>query len=428
MPAPTTQAKSTTEIANAGFSHLQTTKSSTAGRISPDFLVLVLDINPIAWTRQAELRSKGKARAITAEQLLEDAVSAVMIFLNAHIAMQHENGLALYAAAGTGKAQLLYSTAPFSSKNNAAPRASSSSSASASNDRSDKPDANTYLHFKLVDDKLSQGIKNTCALMLERSLQAESSSSASGSEAAQGAALARSVTIGIVSALSQALCHLNRLGLNDAIDAGGSAPGSAQTRAGGNSSASQTSGSGFRSRILVLSATQDASTQYIPMMNCIFAAQKKAITIDVCKLFGQDTVFLQQAAYLTGGTYFRLDGGSDGSAAESSAAGSAADLRASLVQTLLTTYLPSRSMRTSMNLPTLEEIDFRAACFCHRKIVDIGYICSVCLSLFCQPRPNCLTCKSKFPKHTIQRYTHELEFTDPWTARLLRTGMTISRH
>ncbi len=45
--------------------------------------------------------------------------SAIMILLNAHMAMQHENGLAIYAAAGTGTAQLLYSTAPFSNKRQA---------------------------------------------------------------------------------------------------------------------------------------------------------------------------------------------------------------------------------------------------------------------------------------------------------------------
>lgn len=25
-------------------------------------------------------------------------------------------------------------------------------------------------------------------------------------------------------------------------------------------------------------------------------------------------------------------------------------------------------------------VDFRAACFCHRKVVDLGFVCSVCLS------------------------------------------------
>lgn len=415
MPSATTQAKSTVEIANAGFSHIQSSKS-TAVRTSPDFLVLVLDINPLAWTRRSEALNKGKGKQVTADVALEDALSAIMILLNAHMAMQHENGLAIYAAAGTGIAQLLYSTASFSAK---ATEAGSESNAAASSS-THKPDANTYQHFKLVDDHLEQGVRDTCKAMFERAKQTQEFAEASAdNDAAKHGALARSVNVGIVSALSQALCHLNRLGLSDASDAANVTGGiatTAQTRAGGGSSASGGANGGggsggfgsFKSRILILSVTQDASTQYIPMMNCIFAAQKKGITIDVCKLLGNDTVFLQQASYLTSGTYFRL---SDEQAGPSGQEASAIDLRSALVQTLLTTYLPSRSMRSSMNLPTLEEIDFRAACFCHRKIVDVGYICSVCLSLFCQPRPFCLTCRSKFPSDTLARYQRELELT-----------------
>ncbi|EST10149.1 TFIIH subunit Tfb4/p34 [Kalmanozyma brasiliensis GHG001] len=412
MPAATTQSKSTTEIANAGFSHIQSSKGS-AVRTSPDFLVVVLDINPLAWTRRSEALGKGKAKEVASDVALHDALSAIMILLNAHMAMQHENGLAIYAAGGTGAAQLLYSTAPFSSK---APDTGPRSSAASTSIH--KPDANTYQPFKLVDDNLEQGIRNTCASMFDRARLAQEAAQASAdNDGAKHAALARSVNVGIVSALSQALCHLNRLGLSDATDAANAGNGiaaTAQTRAGGGNAASGTGGGGggnigsFKSRILILSVTPDASTQYIPMMNCIFAAQKKGITIDVCKLFGSDTVFLQQASYLTSGTYFRLADDQDERGSKSNGA---TDMRSSLVQTLMTTYLPSRSMRGVMNLPTLEEIDFRAACFCHRRIVDIGYICSVCLSLFCQPRPFCLTCRSKFPKETLTRYEKELQFT-----------------
>lgn len=59
-------------------------------------------------------------------------------------------------------------------------------------------------------------------------------------------------------------------------------------------------------------------------MNSIFSAQKLAssripcyflvlthisqkITIDVCQLYGPDSVFLQQAAHLTGGSYIFLE-------------------------------------------------------------------------------------------------------------------------
>lgn len=39
--------------------------------------------------------------------------------------------------------------------------------------------------------------------------------------------------------------------------------------------------------------------------DCLFTPQK--VTIDVCKIYGEDTVFLQQAAHLTGGSYIYLE-------------------------------------------------------------------------------------------------------------------------
>lgn len=44
--------------------------------------------------------------------------------------------------------------------------------------------------------------------------------------------------------------------------------------------------------------------------------------------------------------------------------------------------------------PGQGNVDFRASCFCHRKVVDVGFVCSVCLSIFCEPPEGgeCLTC------------------------------------
>lgn len=33
-----------------------------------------------------------------------------------------------------------------------------------------------------------------------------------------------------------------------------------------------------------------------------------------------------------------------------------------------------------MVLPPPVKVDYRAACFCHRELIDIGFVCSVCLS------------------------------------------------
>jgi len=55
------------------------------------------------------------------------------------------------------------------------------------------------------------------------------------------------------------------------------------------------------------------------------------------------------------------------------------------------------------------DVDFRAECFCHRRICEIGFVCGVCLSstghiinydsdglVFCQRYERCSTCGTKF--------------------------------
>ena len=181
-------------------------------------------------------------------------------------------------------------------------------------------------------------------------------------------------SVGIVRALALALCHINRITTAMSEHA-------TERRGAGATS--------FQHRILVLSATPDVSAQYVPMMNCIFSAQKQGIQVDVCKLLGDETVFLRQACHLTGGHYYhvpRLDG---------------------LLQVLMTTFLPSRSIQASLMFPALDDVDFRAACFCHRRNVDIGYVCSVCLSIFCEPRDTCLICHAAFLPSTLERLKDE---------------------
>ena len=46
-------------------------------------------------------------------------------------------------------------------------------------------------------------------------------------------------------------------------------------------------------------------------------------------------------------------------------------------------FLPDPNTRESLVMPGAVQIDYRAACFCHRTLVDIGFVCSVCLSSKC---------------------------------------------
>jgi len=43
-------------------------------------------------------------------------------------------------------------------------------------------------------------------------------------------------------------------------------------------------------------------------------------------------------------------------------------------------FIPDTATRRHLVPPTQINVDFRAACFCHKNVVDIGFVCSICLS------------------------------------------------
>ncbi|PWA15831.1 hypothetical protein CCH79_00009132, partial [Gambusia affinis] len=132
-------------------------------------------------------------------------------------------------------------------------------------------------------------------------------------------------------------------------------------------------GQEMKSRILVIKAADDCALQYMNFMNVIFAAQKQNILIDACVL-DSDSGLLQQACDITGGLYLKIP------------------QKVALAQYLLWVFLPDSEQRSQLVLPQPAHVDYRAACFCHRNLIEIGYVCSVCLSIFCNFSPICTTC------------------------------------
>ncbi|WFD41714.1 RNA polymerase II transcription factor B subunit 4 [Malassezia psittaci] len=286
---------------------------------APDFLVVILDLNPKAWQRSHGV-SKEYSRADAAFQNLKQTLSTTLVFLNAHVAMQHGNGVAVYGAVD-GTAELLYTTAPFVHK---------------SKQTDDQSTISACLPFKNMDDALF--------------IQARKLIRGACEELAGGSTRKSN---GLVRALSLALCHINQVtALARTTDAQSEYKLNATDDI---KKGRQLTSVGFHHRVLIMSVTPDASAQYVPMMNCIFSAQKQGIQIDVCKLLGEDTVFLRQACHLTDGHYYSmptLDG---------------------LLEVLAMVFLPSKSIRPVLMFPAMDDVDFRAACFCHRRNVDIGY-------------------------------------------------------
>ncbi|KAJ7772530.1 TFIIH subunit Tfb4/p34 [Mycena maculata] len=282
-------------------------------------LSVVVDLSPLYWARSALPAPENEFPLTLAAFLAQ-----LLAFLNAHVACAHENTLAVFGAF-PGKSILLYaSSAPI--PDGLAP---------------DTNSANAYPPFNAVDAAVVQRITAELDALPEQDEEAPSA---------------------LVGALAKALCYVNRFTL----------PPSANSKAQAN---------GFHPgvlpdpRILVLSVSPDLATSYIPVMNAIFSAQKLKATIDVCQIYGPNTVFLQQAAHLTGGSYIFLE------------------RRDALLQYLIMSFLPPPAIRRTLSVPTQEQVDFRAACFCHKRIIDIGFVCSVCLSIFCAPLPVCTTCR-----------------------------------
>lgn len=149
------------------------------------------------------------------------------------------------------------------------------------------------------------------------------------------------------------------------------------------------------SRVLVLSCSMQVgcfSSQYMNLMNAFFAAQKISVSIDGCVYMKDDFKsgsILEQGCSLTGGHFLNVPQISR------------------TLECLLSIFLPDESLRESLLLPDKRQATHRAACFCHRNIIDIGYVCSVCLSIFCTFSPICSTChthfKINFPSKIINK-------------------------
>ncbi|XP_037536304.1 general transcription factor IIH subunit 3 [Nematolebias whitei] len=157
----------------------------------------------------------------------------------------------------------------------------------------------------------------------------------------------------LAGSLAKALCYINRVSKKMEV------------------------GQDVKSRILVIKAAEDCALQYMNFMNVIFAAQKHNILIDACVL-DSESGLLQQACDITGGVYLKIP------------------QKIALAQYLLWVFLPDSEQRTQLVLPPPAHVDYRAACFCHRNLIEIGYVCSVCLSIFCNFSPICTTCETAF--------------------------------
>ncbi|KAG4301016.1 hypothetical protein PCANB_002644 [Pneumocystis canis] len=283
-------------------------------------LTVILDTNPYGWDELSDCIS------------FDAAINEFLVFFNAHLSLNQNNGLAVLAS-HTNFVQYLYPSVETLSKND-------TKEIEDSNEEPISQKSNLYRPFYLMNKQIRENLKK----LVEKTNKRENQD--------------KSTMIG--GSLCMALAYVNRIIQN-------------------------VSKNRLKARILILSVSSDIAFQYIPIMNCIFSAQKKAYIKAFRHLYNIYTTFLQQASDATQGIYLHLN------------------KPKSLLQYLLMVFLPDQKVRQHLVLPFQLNVDFRAACFCHKKILDIGFVCSVCLSIFCIAYPKCLTCDTTFDTNTLEK-------------------------
>ena len=314
---------------------------------------MILDTNPHAWA------------TLENSLPLTKAVANILVFINAHLACNYANEVAVVAS-HTTKATWLY---PVHDEDPTKALADGDGDITMNGQDGTGSQTNKYRPFRVVEERVTQRLKELMDTTSSEDLRGNTSTM-----------LAGALTLALSNINRRTIAWAEKHGGADLEDAAGDTGGGGSGPAGGTGPGRYSAASDderLQSRILIVSVSgsSDSAHQYIPVMNGIFACQRLHIPIDVCKLSG-DAVFLQQACDATKGVYMALS-----------------EPRG-LLQYLMMAFLPDQRSRKHLVLPTRVDVDFRAACFCHRRVVDIGYVCSICLSIFCEPPPDneCLTC------------------------------------
>ncbi|KAI0876489.1 TFIIH subunit Tfb4/p34 [Hypoxylon argillaceum] len=309
---------------------------------TPSLLTVVIDTNPRAWAAIHDLLPISKA------------IANILVFVNAHLAHGNNNYVAVLAA-HTNRAVWLFPPSPNPD--------ALSLSLSSRRPREQQPQppqlgtsANKYPHFSMIESSVLASLR---ALI----------------DATTPSDLAQSPTTLVSGALSMALAYIHKVSLvfepPKASSADAANPATAPSAAPAAPS--------IHARILVVSVSQSSPAQYIPTMNAVFAASHARVPVDTLALYDAPT-FLQQAAFITGGVFL-----------------SAAANPRGLLSYLMLGFLGDVEARAALVVPAQHAVDFRAACFCHRDVVDAAFVCSICLSIFCGVPANaeCQTCGTK---------------------------------
>ncbi|POS76213.1 transcription factor tfb4 [Diaporthe helianthi] len=366
---------------------------------TPSLCAIIIDTNPRAWA------------ALKRDLPISKVLANILVFVNSQLAFSSTNQVALIAS-HTNRAVWLYP--PHPKPRQARPQRNRQQDGDIEMTDAAQPSipppskkrnanaSNKYPQFAQIESSIVASLRELMSSTTEADLA--------------------TTTTQISGALTLALSHINKTSIQLSANDNADASNLAAKKNGGSTAANlsaQRAGllTGLHARILVLSVSESSPAQYIPTMNAVFAASHAGIPIDILSLHGSAT-FLQQASYITRGTF--MEAASPQGLLTYLLFGFASSI--SSATTVMTTTSNTAGTTkhdgeddhggagggggggggggAGMNQlvsPSTVSVDFRAACFCHRKVIDTGFVCSICLSIFCEVPQDagCLTCGNR---------------------------------
>lgn len=317
---------------------------------NPSLLTVIFELTPRSWF------------ALRNQVTIQETVKTLLVFMNAHLSLNNRNQVAFILSLPLGS-EILH------------PSVETLLDDQVTNDKPTLVNKGMYRNFRLVDEivmqKLNKSLENLSQTLSEKENKIST----------------------VAGALLRALTYTNRLLHVDqsistttasAINSTASTMGSL-----GGSNASTNTLTSMHARVLIVTPNDTYESNYIAIMNCIFAAQKMKVPLDVAKLGGNQAPYLQQAADATNGVYLHIKEPQG------------------LMQMLSTAYFLEPSLRSIVILPTNSNVNYKASCFISGKPVDIGFVCSVCLCIMSKVPDlgSCPTCHSKFDEKFLKKLT-----------------------
>lgn len=377
---------------------------------SRSLLTIVLDVSPCAWGER-ELRRSVSDKARLAQKkrsigpaILEEVLRAVQAFSTSFGSLERSSGLLIVAVADSETAVV------FPRKDHLARYFAS-------------PETNPCYDLRTIQVDLVEGVSELVGRAASKRQAAAAANPAAGATTEGVEAPPSSSTTtpapspsgssgaAMASAFSLALCLINRFLVATHTGVGVSAvrsehfvrpdDGGVLAMIGGGDGASEKKknkkANAWSPRILLVQASDDRSQDYNSFMNNAFASVKHNIVVDGCFIpagsggsASTSSAFLEQACDLTGGVFLAPSG--------------LAQVGGALTEVLISVFLAPRFIRSSLNLPTINKVDFRATCFETGEIIDMAFVCNQCLSIFKKkPKEQCPTCQADIKTSKKQR-------------------------